>query len=231
MARPKKNRIVNAEPPYRCFGTLGRCDAAKIDMSVDEYETLILLDGEGLSQEEAAFRMGVSRTTITAIYHAARKKIAEFLIEGKRLSIGGGCYEVNAEKQIHGIKEMKGFTTMKIAVSCQNEEIFPHFGQSPSFLFAEVKDGKIVSKTLEMTNGVSHRDLIPWLKNKKADAVIVGGIGEMAISLLQEAKIACYAGIEGKTEDALQDFLANKLRCIDEPTCCCDGEEKQGHCC
>lgn len=231
MARPKNNRIVSAEPPYRCFGTLGRCDAERIDMSVDEYETLILLDGEGLSQEEAAFRMGVSRTTITAIYRAARKKIAEFLKEGKRLSVGGGCYEVNSEKQIHGIKEMKGLTTMRIAVSYQNEEVFPHFGQSPSFLFAEVKDGKILSKKVEMTNGVSHRDLIPWLKQRKADAVIVGGIGEMAIALLQNEKIACYAGIEGKAEDALKDFLADKLQCIDEPTCCCEGEEKEGHCC
>jgi predicted DNA-binding protein (UPF0251 family)/predicted Fe-Mo cluster-binding NifX family protein len=231
MARPKKNRIVQGEPPYRCFGTLGRYDAPKVEMSVDEYETLILLDGENLSQEEAAFRMGVSRTTITGIYASARKKIATFLLEGDRLSIAGGCYEIQPSKKTHGVKEMKGKKSMKIALSYEKGEIFPHFGQSPSFLFVEVVDGKVVKENVEPTNGVSHRDLIPWLQERKVDAVIVGGIGEMAISLLQNAKILTYAGVEGKADDALKDYLANKLQCIDEPTCYCEGEEKEGHCC
>ena len=36
--------------------------------------------------------MGVSRTTVTEIYEAARYKLADSLVHGKRLLISGGHY-------------------------------------------------------------------------------------------------------------------------------------------
>ena len=62
-------------------------------MTVDEYEALRLLDGEGLMQEACAARMNIARTTVTAIYESARKKVADALVHGKRLLITGGCCE------------------------------------------------------------------------------------------------------------------------------------------
>jgi len=46
-------------------------------MTVDEYESIRLLDLEGLTQEEAAQRMDVARTTVQRIYAAARHKVAQ----------------------------------------------------------------------------------------------------------------------------------------------------------
>lgn len=40
-------------------------------MRLDEYECVRLLDYEGLTQEECAARMGIARTTVTAIYMRA----------------------------------------------------------------------------------------------------------------------------------------------------------------
>ena len=48
----------------------------------------------GLSQEEAAAGMGVSRATVQGIYDSARKKLAAALVEGKRLRVDGGAYQV-----------------------------------------------------------------------------------------------------------------------------------------
>lgn len=59
-------------------------------MTVDEYEAVRLLDVEGLTQEACADRMNVARTTVTAIYDSARKKIADAIVHGKRLLIAGG---------------------------------------------------------------------------------------------------------------------------------------------
>ena len=57
-------------------------------MTVDEFEALRLLDNEDLTQEACASRMNIARTTVTAIYDSARKKIADALINGKRLLAG-----------------------------------------------------------------------------------------------------------------------------------------------
>jgi len=52
-------------------------------LNFDEYETIRLLDYEGLMQEEAAERMNVSRPTLTRIYENARKTMAKAFVEGK----------------------------------------------------------------------------------------------------------------------------------------------------
>ena len=45
---------------------------------------------ENLQQEQAAAQMGVARTTVQLIYNNARRKLADCLVNGKRLVIEGG---------------------------------------------------------------------------------------------------------------------------------------------
>ncbi len=93
MPRPCKRRRICAMPKYADFGPLDSDDARTvIAMTVDEFEAIRLIDLEGLNQEECAARMDVARTTAQAIYLSARKKLAESLIGGRRLRVGGGQY-------------------------------------------------------------------------------------------------------------------------------------------
>lgn len=96
MPRPRKWRKVCCLPDSNRFGPLdspvqGDCF---INMTVDEYETIRLIDLEGLSQEECASQMNVARTTVQGIYSDARKKIAESLVNGNILRIEGGDYKL-----------------------------------------------------------------------------------------------------------------------------------------
>jgi len=59
-------------------------------LTLDEYESLRLADLEGLYQEQAASRMNVSRQTFGRIIEAARRKVADVLVNGKTLRIEGG---------------------------------------------------------------------------------------------------------------------------------------------
>ncbi|NLP46479.1 MAG: DUF134 domain-containing protein [Epulopiscium sp.] len=107
MARPRKWRKVCCLPQNTCFGPLG--DGIDLDqmivMSVDEYETIRLIDLEGLTQEECGDQMHIARTTVQRIYSEARKKIAESLVHGKTIKIEGGDYKLcnGFEKSCGGI--------------------------------------------------------------------------------------------------------------------------------
>ena len=79
-------------PGCRCFGPSD--GPADITLTLDEFESLRLADLGGLYQEQAAARMGISRQTFGRIVEAARKKIAQALVEGKTLSIEGGSVEM-----------------------------------------------------------------------------------------------------------------------------------------
>ncbi|HIQ81651.1 MAG TPA: DUF134 domain-containing protein [Candidatus Pullichristensenella stercorigallinarum] len=94
MPRPRKCRRVCAAPRCTRFEPFGAADAEAVVLQVDEFETLRLMDYEGLTQEACALRMGVARTTITGIYTRARRKVAVALAEGRPLHIHGGAFEV-----------------------------------------------------------------------------------------------------------------------------------------
>jgi len=105
MPRPRKWRRVCSLPDVNRFGPLDFAVEKEhvVIMSVDEYETIRLIDLEGLSQEECASLMHVARTTVQGIYQEARKKIAESLVNGKVLRIEGGDYKLcDGSEQLHG---------------------------------------------------------------------------------------------------------------------------------
>ena len=98
MPRPQKCRMICTAPISAGFLPLADGDRsdrtdppdASVIMGIDEYETIRLMDLEGLTQAQCAGRMGIARTTVTRIYDAARKKIADALVHGKGLAIKGG---------------------------------------------------------------------------------------------------------------------------------------------
>lgn len=92
MPRPRKCRKVCCLPKTNLFGPLDKSNFENeiIVMTVDEYETIRLMDLEGMTQEECAEKMNVARTTVQRIYNEARIKLAKSLVDGHLLKIEGG---------------------------------------------------------------------------------------------------------------------------------------------
>ena len=87
-----KDMMIGRPPLYAGFkpvGVNGR-DLKILEMSLDEYEAMRLADFQGLSQEEAAGEMEISRPTFSRLIEDARRKCARFFIEGRKLVISGG---------------------------------------------------------------------------------------------------------------------------------------------
>ena len=92
MPRPQNNRIVHEPPIFTDFKPVGvkGVSLEQVMLSLDEFEAFRLADYLGLSHEEAAEEMEISRPTFTRLIDQARKKIADFMINGKFLSVDGG---------------------------------------------------------------------------------------------------------------------------------------------
>ena len=96
MPRPKKCRRICGLPRADRFGPEqpGGCAGEPVRMTLDEYEAIRLIDLLDCTQEECAQQMGVARTTVQAVYNQARSKLAQMLVDGRRLEIQGGDYEL-----------------------------------------------------------------------------------------------------------------------------------------
>ncbi len=235
MPRTPKCRKIYSFPDYYSFipEDAEKENLESIMMSLDEYETIRLLDYEGLNQEECALRMGVARTTVTAMYENARKKLISAVVEGKRLSIAGGNIEIDRERnQLRTSIREKGDNTMRVAVTYDNGNVFGHFGRTEQFKVYDIEDGKVVNSQILGTNGEGCGALAGILNIAKVDALICGGIGGGAQRALQEAGIKLYAGASGNTDVAVDALIAGTLNASGEANCDHhDHEHGEGHSC
>lgn len=242
MSRPFKERKVYDVPDWQCYAPVARESAVQeeiMSLTVEEYETIRLIDLEGASQVECAQSMEIARTTVQAIYGEARRKLAAALVYGRPLIVSGGTYRLCEEKADTkpghrwghprwGRRNQTGKKSevMKIAVTHENGNVFQHFGKSESFKIYTVEDDKIVSSEVVSTNGQGHGALGGFLTGQGADAVICGGIGPGAQEVLRNAGISLYAGVTGSCDEAVEKLLEGTLASSAEANC---GHHGHGH--
>lgn len=244
MPRPTKCRRVCHYPGRVAFGPLPPPrEAPPLVLTVDEYETIRLIDGEGLSQEQCSASMEIARTTVQKIYESARRKLARMLVEGRVLRIEGGeirlcdgqgtgcgfagCFKQRYHRQ-YGKPE--GELLMRIAVTYENGQIFQHFGHTAQFKIYDVQDGKVVSSQVVDTQGSGHGALAGVLTALNVDALICGGIGGGARMALDAAGIRLYGGVTGSADAAAQALAEGRLT-FDPDAHCDHHDHGEGHTC
>ena len=94
MPRPKKERVVVAPPLFNRFKPAGIRGSVlqRLELTIDEFEAIRLADYLGYNHLEASKIMKISRSTFSRLVDSARRKVAEFIIEGKELFIEGGSF-------------------------------------------------------------------------------------------------------------------------------------------
>ncbi len=101
MPRPKSIRRIAGIPnvsgfrPYGISPSLKRSEA--VFLLYEEYEALRLCDYEKYNQLDASSLMGVSRPTLTRIYISAREKVAQAMVEGRKIIIEGGKVSLDSD--------------------------------------------------------------------------------------------------------------------------------------
>lgn len=246
MSRPTKCRSVCHFPQTLGFlPSQGADGKAPVIMTVDEYETIRLIDKEGLSQEQCSAFMQVARTTVQRVYESARKKLAAVLVDGLPLRIEGGdfrlcdgrstgCGQTDCLKRRYyqQYQKPKGVDIMRIAVTYEDGQIFQHFGHTEQFKLYDIADGTVMSSEIVDTNGSGHGALAGILSALHVDALICGGIGGGAQAALSAAGIQLYGGVSGGADDAVNALIAGSLEF--DPNVHCDHHDHSkddGHNC
>ena len=89
MPRPRKRRCIRSAPPATFYKPQGipLRQLRGVTLAVEGFEAIRLVDAEGLSQEEAAGHMEVSRPTLCRILGTARTVVARALVNGWAIRI------------------------------------------------------------------------------------------------------------------------------------------------
>ena len=205
MVRPKRSRTITGVPDYNMFVPDGIPQRGYIELALDEFEVIRLIDYKSYTHAKCAKKMNISRTTVTEIYAGARKKIARSIMEGYPLRIE--CNEC-VKKAGYPVIDVKGEHIM-----------FQHFGKTSQFKLYDIENNEIKESQVVGTEGLGHGALAILLSNMNVDVLICGGIGRGAIMALSGSNINVVGGVTGDCDAAVKAYLAGTLTPDAEATC------------
>jgi predicted DNA-binding protein (UPF0251 family)/predicted Fe-Mo cluster-binding NifX family protein len=230
MPRPPKHRVVTGRPAvtvYKPSGIRAR-DLEWTNLTLDEFEAVRLIDGEGLDQEAVGERMGVSRPTVTRILASARSKIARVLVGGGALLIEGGPVVRGGRpgrrrgRRGGPCRELLETSAMNVAVTARgpelSSEVDPRFGRAKYLIVVNTKTGAFTAhdnaRAAEAGRGAgtqAGRSVVEL----GPDAVVTGRVGPRALATLRAGRIAIFTGASGTVQDAVTQFKAGRLEPAD----------------
>jgi predicted Fe-Mo cluster-binding NifX family protein len=128
---------------------------------------------------------------------------------------------------------------MKIAITCNNNEVFQHFGHTPEFAIFEIDKTQVISKEILNTGDSGHGALATLLADQQIELLICGNIGPGAINALKSANIQVIGGANGNVDDVAAAFANNTLTVRANFHCnhhhneshSCSSHSSEGHSC
>ena len=100
MSRPRRLRRIFFQPDITYFkpaGVLMR-DLQESVLSMEELESIRLIDVQEIEQIKVAKQMKISQPTLSRILKSARKKLAGAIVNGQAIKIEGGDFKMAVQK-------------------------------------------------------------------------------------------------------------------------------------
>ena len=228
MPRKPSPKTIRSTPPMWLFSP---CESEPttpqggISLLLEEWEALRLVDYIGLEQTVAALSMDISRQSVQMLLASARSKLARAVVEGLPLHIDGDPKNTGNNQ----ITITKRNPMMKIAVTSQHTQVFPHFGRTPEFYVVTAENGKIVEERIIPAPAEGHGALVGFLISQGVDTLICGGVGGGAVNSLRVAGIQIYAGASGSVKEQVLSLLDGQLSQQGDANCDHHGEHDHEH--
>lgn len=220
MPRPRKCRKVCCLPKNLVFTPETPSDEAPVLLTVDEYETLRLIDKEGFSQEECGGYMDIARATVQQIYTSARKKVADALVNGRTIRITGGDYRLCDGKESycrcggcrkHRLNCMRATVQkekhMKVMIPLDENkmDVCPTFARAPYFLCGDENQVTILENPAADAQGGAGLQAAQFVVDQEVTALVTVRCGQNAADIFKVAQVKIY---EAQGKDAKQNLAA-----------------------
>ncbi|MGQ1891192.1 NifB/NifX family molybdenum-iron cluster-binding protein [Thermophagus sp. OGC60D27] len=100
----------------------------------------------------------------------------------------------------------------RIAIPVVNGLLSDHFGHCQYFAVADVVDGKIQEIKEEVPPPHEPGVIPKWLSSKGVNVVLVGGIGQKAVTLFNQFGVTPVIGVpKNAPEELIKDYLNGQL--------------------
>ncbi len=100
---------------------------------------------------------------------------------------------------------------MKIAVSCNGNQIWAHFGHCANFMVYDVENKVITAETSVANPGHRPGFLPNFLADMGVVVMISGGMGGGAVDIFNERGVEVVLGAEGDAKTAVMAYLNGNL--------------------
>lgn len=200
MARPSKARKMEGLPAPVLYCPAGRSgeDAPAVEVAIEDFEIMRLVDGRGYHLQEAAEKVGVSRSTAGRMLERARRVIALGIEKRVALSIDAGedlLLEPYLDAEEPLLNPEKKEKASCLAVACQRLDseapVEKIFGRAPAFVL--IPEGGGAAFMVENPGFGVRRNAagfaVALLKKHGVNQVVAGRFGPEALELLARYKI------------------------------------------
>ncbi len=193
-------------------------------MTVDEYETIRLIDYEGLTQEECAGMMQVARASVQSIYARARRKLSVCLVQGKELKIEGGAFlleeqpEPSAQMPESDVSAVPCGKTVRIAVpvDASRTSVAASFARSDGFLVVEGGVRTFHGNPLSSHPDAAGMIVAEFLIKLGVSVVLTVRCGVNVGQLLDQAGVAIFKVVGSSVDENLLAWEQGRLSILSD---------------
>ncbi|TVP93968.1 MAG: DUF134 domain-containing protein, partial [Acholeplasmatales bacterium] len=201
-----------------------------LQLPVDAFETIRLIDYEGKDQEMAAVSMGVARTTVQRLYSQARKIIGKAIVEGAHIEIQGGEYVLNRTSSPKDCGFVRSDHTHKVvAIAIAEQDVAEHFGKSKAFWLCRYEEGVLKRKDIILPDPEANMACRHYMQSLLVQTIIAGGMGEQALKRYHADGFEVLHGA-GDPAEVLKQYEAGALKPLSESDIKTNCHGKDGDC-
>lgn len=116
---------------------------------------------------------------------------------------------------------------MKIAIASDGKTCCEHFGHCEGFKIFDVENNKIINEGFIQNPGHKPGFLPMFLREKKVNLIIAGGMGARAQELFNENNISVIVGASGNIYDIINNYINGNVKSNNSV---CNKHVYEGHC-
>ncbi len=222
MPRVKHPRHVRHTPTVDYYKPRGAPlrELTEAFLTVEGLEALRLADLEGATMEEAARTMGVSRHTFSRVLAEARHAVADALVHGRALRIGGGDFiltepaESGVQPTLNKPSPHTEDIMRTIAITSEgptlSDRVDPRFGRAGGFVVVDLE----TMQTRYVDNGGSQAlaqgagiQAAQNIAREGAEVLVTGYVGPKAFQALAAAGVIIVQNMDGLTVQQAVDRI------------------------